>query len=50
MAAVDLSFREIAVKRVTPTSFLSLILAEIVKLGILDACICKNIYIKEKLG
>ena len=46
-------------KKVTPTSFLSLIslktvltvlLAEKAKLGILDACVCKNIYIKEKLG
>ena len=46
-------------KKVTPTSFLSLIslktvltvlLAEKAKLGILDACVCKNVYIKEKLG
>ena len=61
-AAIKISFREIAAKRVTAIFFsfyfnnfencftLVTILIGKVRPGILDACVCKNIFIKEKLG
>ena len=63
-AASNISYSEIAAKRVTLISFLSLIslrtvllqsittyiLVEKVKLGTLDACVFKYIYKKETLG